>query len=76
MKTIIDYPNHDEEIEIMKNNTISTKTKLKKILTKKDISEIKKEILDIHVSDNIYTYVKDLIFYTRENKEISHLLAY
>lgn len=76
LKTIIDYPNKEEEIEIMKNNSTISNTKLKKILTKKDIADIKKEVSDVHVSENIYEYIRDLIFFTRENKDIAHLLAY
>ena len=76
LKSIISYPNKDEEIEIMKNNTEVAKTKLKKILTKTDISQIKKDVSSVHVSDNIYEYVRDLIFFTRENSEIKNLLAY
>ncbi len=76
LKTIISYPSREEEIEIMKNNTISSINKLSKILNKKDISEIKKLVKDVKVSDSIYEYVRDLVFYTRESEELSKYLAY
>ena len=76
LKTIIGYPSKEEEIEIMKNNSTTNTSKLKKILNKKDITEIKKEVSDVFISDNIYEYIRDLIFYTRENKDVGRFLAY
>lgn len=76
LKTLVDYPNYDEEIEIMKNNTIPSNTKLKKILTKKKVLELQKLVTEVYVDDNIYEYVRDIIIFTRENDKIKKYLSY
>jgi MoxR-like ATPase len=37
---------------------------------------MQKEIEKVHVDDNIYNYVKDLIFSSRENEEVQEYLLY
>lgn len=76
LKTIVDYPWETEEIEIMKKYSITQNEKLKKILKKADIWKLREEIEKIHVDDNIYNYVKDLVFYTRNDEEIKEFLLY
>jgi MoxR-like ATPase len=50
--------------------------KLKKIISKNDLKQIQNEINDIFVDENIYEYVKNIIFMSRENKEIKKYLLY
>jgi MoxR-like ATPase len=76
LKTIIDYPSEDEELEIMKQYSNEKIVKLNKILKKTDLVKIQDEVENIHVDDNIFKYVKDLIFYSRDNQEIKQLLLY
>ena len=76
LKTIIDYPSESQEIEIMKKYSIDDFSKINKILKKIDLSKLQEEVLNIHVDENIYTYVKDLIFCSREDKEIKEYLLY
>ncbi|MCK9272289.1 MoxR family ATPase [Candidatus Gracilibacteria bacterium] len=64
LKTIINYPSQEEEIQIMKNDT--RKEKIKKILSKKDLIEIQNFIEnEIFIDDKIYEYVRDIVFATR-----------
>lgn len=66
-KTVISYPNEEEEIEIMKNNSLSNDlTEIKKVMWKKDIIEIQKLTKEVYVDDNILAYIKDIVFYTRD----------
>lgn len=76
LKTIIDYPTEQEEIEIMKQYSVFNDSKIKKILKKIDLGKIQEEISKIHVDENIFTYVKDLVFCSREDKEIKEYLLY
>jgi len=76
IKTIIDYPSELEEIEIMKRFSNDNNIKINKVLNKRDLLKIQKEIQKIHVDENIYSYIKDLIFCSRENKEIKRYLIY
>ena len=68
LKTIVDYPSEEEEIDIMKNNFLYGKT-IEKQISKKDILDIQKHIEEhIFVDDAIYKYVKDIVFFTRSKK--------
>jgi len=76
IKTIIDYPTESEEIEIMKQYSVFNNLKLNKILKKTELAKIQDEIANIHVDDNIFTYVKDLVFASRNDEEIKEFLLY
>ena len=76
LKTIIDYPSQDEELEIMKKYSVDEIQKIETILKKTDLAKIQKEIEDVHVDDNIFHYVKDLVFCSRDDKEIKEYLLY
>ena len=66
MKIDVDYPSKVQEIEMYKKlNHNFDDIKILKVLHKKDILEIQKILEDIHVSDNIYEYVSDIIEATR-----------
>ncbi len=75
LKTIINYPSEADEIEIMRKYSINDNVKLDKILKKSDLSKIQAEVEKVFVDENIYEYVKNIIFCSREDKEIwEHLL--
>ncbi len=76
LKTIINYPSEIEEIEIMKKYSKDEIVKINKILKKTDLDILQNEISKIHVDDNIYIYVKDLIFCSRNDEEIKKYLLY
>ena len=65
MKTVIDYPTPDEEIEIMKRFTNGLDEKIEKIMDKNQIFELIELVNKIYVSDNIFQYVKDIVFTSR-----------
>ncbi len=68
-KTVVSYPSESEEIDIMKNNTLNLDlSSVKKILWKKDILKIQEIVSEIYVDQNIYEYIKDIVFYTRDTK--------
>ena len=76
LKSIIDYPSESEELEIMKQYSKDNIIEIEKILKKTDLTKIQEEVSNIHIDDNIYKYVKDLIFCSREDEEIKELLSY
>lgn len=68
-KTVVNYPNESEEIDIMKNNTLNSDlSKLKIVLWKSDILKIQELVSSVYVDQNIYGYIKDIVFYTRDKK--------
>jgi MoxR-like ATPase len=76
LKTIIDYPTEKEELEIMKKYSVDEVLKVEKKLKKTDLTKLQDEISKVHVDDNIFNYVKDLTFCSRNDKEIKEFLLY
>ncbi|MDP2396203.1 MAG: magnesium chelatase, partial [bacterium] len=66
LKIDVNYPTKNQEIDMYKklNNNFDD-IKLNRVLNKKEILEMQKLLEEIHVSDNIYEYVSDLIEATR-----------
>lgn len=75
LKTIVSYPNENQEIEIMKQYASDIDVDLEKVLSKKELLEIQKQAENIFVNDNVYEYVKDLVFYTRNPEFMKKYLA-
>ena len=76
MKSYVEYPSKEEEIKILENIKNIESHKTKKILSKKDILEIRKISEEIHVSENIISYIADIVFETRkENKYLSYWVS-
>lgn len=76
LKTIVEYPSKEEEIQIMKKFSCEDEIKVNKILGKRDLQKMQKAIESVHIDDNIYHYVKDIIFCSRENEEVRKHLLY
>lgn len=67
MKVFVDYPSKDEEMEIMRRmSNLSFDDKIKTILTKKDIFQIRDEINKIRISESLEKYIIELVFATRD----------
>ncbi|MCP4523800.1 MAG: MoxR family ATPase, partial [Candidatus Gracilibacteria bacterium] len=75
LKTIIDYPTEKQEISVMKQYSKDNNIKIEKILNKTDIKQIKIAIEDVFVDENIYEYVKDIVFATRNQKLMDRYLS-
>ena len=76
IKSIVDYPTEDEEIEIMKQYSLSQENILKELLNKDDILELQDLTEKIFVDNSIYNYVKDIVFFTRKQEIKRKYLAY
>ena len=66
---LIDYPSFNEEQEIVKANTTSTKQKLDNIITKQDLIDFQKLVMDIPIADNVIEYAVNLSHKTRPTNE-------
>ncbi len=70
LKTVISYPTEDEEVEIMKRfGGDVMQEQISQIVPHQDILAIQSLVDQIHVSDSIYDYVKNIIVATRNPKE-------
>lgn len=68
-KTQVFYPREEEEIEIMKTYANNGLEEIEKTLSKTDISEMQNLLNDIFVDENIYIYIRDIVFATRKPRE-------
>ena len=76
MRSFVEYPSQEDEVKILENIDRIENEKVQKVLSKKDILEIRNLISDIHVSENIIAYITDLVFETRKkNKYLSYWVS-
>jgi MoxR-like ATPase len=81
LKVIVGYPNHQEELEILKR---MSKTKasyeVQSVLNLEDVVAARKLIDQIYVDDRVSSYIVDLVMATREPEaygvEAKHLIQY
>lgn len=66
---IVDYPEYNDEINIVKNTTSGTSTSVKKILNGQEISFYQNLVKKIPVPDNVIEYAVGLVAKTRPNSE-------
>lgn len=71
----LDYPNFNEEIEILKSTTTGKDVNINKILSSKEIIRMQELIRKIPVSDNVYEYAVSLVQKTRIGSATAHPLA-
>ena len=70
MKVFVDYPTKEEEMEIMRRmSNMSFDDKIKTILSKKDIFQIRDEINKVRISESLERYIIELVFATRNPEE-------
>jgi len=68
---LLDYPNYDEEVEIVKQTTSGISTKLNIIMHSEDIIKYQDLIRRIPVADNVLEYVVSLVSKTRPKSDHS-----
>ena len=81
LKVIVGYPNHQEELEILKR---MSKTKasydVQSVLGPDDVVAARKLVDQIYVDDRVSSYIVDLVIATREPEaygiEAKHLIQY
>lgn len=69
LKVKVDYNSFDEEFEIAKRATKTGFGKIDRILSPKDLNELKERSKEVHLDDEISKYILKIIFATREPKE-------
>ena len=76
LKSIVEYPTEQQELEIMNRDMNKTQIQLSKIINTKQISELQAWVQAVHVSESILEYIKDIVFMTRNNDTMNDLLLY
>ncbi len=65
LKIVVDYNNKDEELEIARRISTASSQKIEPVASIDDINEIKKEIQDIHIDEEVELYIIELVNATR-----------
>ena len=81
LKTIINYPNKEDEKIILRNNINNTQHKIKPVVSVKKILSARTLINDIYMDQKIENYIIDIVFATRSPqdynlKEIKNLINF
>lgn len=71
----LDYPNFNEEIEILKSTTTGKNININEILSANEIIRMQELIRKIPVSDNVYEYAVSLVQKTRIGLATAHPIA-
>ena len=71
----LDYPDYDDEMEIVRRTTSGDLPEIKAILSKDEILEFQKLIRKVPVTDNVLEYAVSLVTKTRSGTDKSHELA-
>ena len=65
LKTVIDYPNMDDEKGIIRHNLSGVEEKIKPVVTIKQILKAQKLVNEVYMDEKIESYILDIIFATR-----------
>jgi MoxR-like ATPase len=67
LKLKIDYPNKDEEREILERMAVTNKQfDIKAVINPKDIAEVRSVVDEIYIDEKIKDYIVDVVYATRQ----------
>jgi MoxR-like ATPase len=66
---LLDYPSYEEELQIVKQTTVSTDVTLSKIMTAEDILSYQELITQLPLTNNVLEYAVGLVAKTRPESE-------
>lgn len=70
IKLSLGYPEFGQELRVLKRRP-EVKTSLKAVASADDVLALRKNVLDVHVSDDVYTYIMEIVAATRNNPDIA-----
>ena len=65
LKVVINYPNREEEKQVIRQNITGEAINLKPVLTPKSIMEARKIVREVYIDEKIERYIIDIVFATR-----------
>jgi len=69
MKVVINYPNKEEEKQIINQNLLKQFPETNKVLNPDDIVRARDVVKDVYMDEKIHKYIVDIVFATREPQE-------
>ena len=81
LKVVIDYPNKEEEQQIIRQNIQAEQKQVLPILSTEDIRKARKIVQEVYIDEKIEKYIVDIVFATRQPeaygmKEIKPLIQF
>ncbi len=74
-QVVLDYPNFNEEVQILKQTTSGSSENASAVLTAKEIMDYQNIVRQVPVTNNVYEYVVGLVQKTRSNTPGAHPMA-
>jgi len=71
LKVKITYPQRDEEVEIMRQNTTDATQTINPVITPQDILKGRELLQQIYMDEKIEKYILDIVFATRSPKDFN-----
>ena len=68
MKVVVGYNTKEEELEIARRVANNSFEEIQQIATKEDLDQIRKEALEVHMDEEIESYIIELVAATRDPK--------
>ena len=72
----LDYPSFDEEVQILKQTTQGSETRVSAIMNANDVISYQKVVREVPVPDSVFEYVVGLVNKSRPSKENQEALEY
>lgn len=69
MKVVINYPNREEEKEILRTQIATKKTEITPVISIKDIIRAREIVKEVYLDAKIENYITDIVFATRYPEE-------
>jgi len=74
-QVVLDYPNFNDEVQILKQTTSGSSEKASAVLTANEIMDYQNIVRQVPVTNNVYEYVVGLVQKTRPNTPGAHPMA-
>jgi len=74
-QVVLDYPNFNEEVQILKQTTSGSSESASAVLSAKEIMDYQNIVRQVPVTNNVYEYVVGLVQKTRSNTPGAHPMA-
>jgi len=68
LKVKIGYPSREEELKIMRQNVLGADTKVKHVVSSKEILSARDVVKQVYMDEKIERYILDIVFATRDPK--------
>lgn len=73
LKLIVNYPNRQEEKEILERMVRKDEIPISSVIQPQDILELREMVKDIYMEEKIKDYILDLVFATRQPQDFKNL---